>query len=312
MTPRKYALLAVGELLGDFISSEVTTDLSSAKTFNRFQGGSPSNLAANMARLGKQTAIISCVGNDNLGRFLVAEVAKTGVNIEHVRYDDTEPTSIVLVARSTGTPDFIPYRTSDKMLYTTHIPNELLAQSGVFHTTCWPLSKQPSQNTVLDAAKRAKEAGCIISADLNYAERVWPDRAEAHRVIKAYLSNGAIIKLSEDDAERFYGETVSIENVIADFHAWGASLICFTLGAKGSLLSFDGGKTQIEVPGRKVEVRDTTGAGDSYWAGFLTAYLEGKDPETCAIAGANLAALKITTVGPLPDKVDKAILYEKA
>lgn len=310
MTPKKYALLAVGELLGDFISTDVITDLSEASAFNRFQGGSPSNLAANMARLGEKTAIVSCVGNDNLGRYLVGEVAKTGVDVSHVQYDAIEPTSIVLVARSTGTPDFIPYRTSDKMIRSEHISDELLAQSGVFHTTCWPLSKQPSQQTVLDTAKRAKAAGCVISADLNYAERVWPDRAEAHRVVKDYLSNGAIIKLSEDDAERFYGETVSIDRVIADFHAWGASLICFTLGAKGSLLSLDGGTTRIEVPGRKVEVKDTTGAGDSYWAGFLTAYLEGKSPEVCAKAGANLAALKIATLGPLPEVVNRKILYQ--
>jgi sugar/nucleoside kinase (ribokinase family) len=307
---RNYALLAVGELLGDFIGTEISTNLRDTEIFRRFQGGSPSNLAANMARLGEKTAIVSCVGEDNLGTYLVDEVAKTGVDVSHVQRIANEPSSIVLVSRTEGTPDFIPYRTSDRMIRPEHISDELLNQCAIFHTTCWPLSKEPSQSTVLDAAKRAKKAGCIISADLNYAERVWPYRQEAHEVIKAYLSNGALIKLSEDDAERFYGEPVSIDKVLTDFHAWGAELICFTLGSKGSLVSTNGGKTHIETKGRPIEVVDATGAGDSFWAGFLTAYLEGHDPKTCANAGTNLAALKLMTLGPLPKVVDRQVLYQ--
>lgn len=307
---KKYALLAVGELLGDFLGTEITESLLEAKHFARFQGGSPANLASNMARLGLNTAIVSCVGNENLGKYLVTEVAKTGVDTSNVIFSDTEPTSIVIVSRTTSTPDFIPYRTADKMLLPSDLPDELLSQVAIFHTTCWPLSMNPSQNTVLDAAKRAKKLGCLLSADLNYAPRVWPNRAEAHEVIKAYLSNGAIIKMSDDDAERFYGKTIAMEEVLDDFHSWGADLICFTLGKKGSLISIKGNPNRILVPGKEIEVVDSTGAGDSYWAGFLTAYLKGESPETCAKAGANLAALKLQTLGPMAAKIDISILWD--
>lgn len=306
---KKYALLAVGELLGDFLGTEITESLLDAQNFARFQGGSPANLAANMARLGQNTAIVSCVGNENLGKYLVAEVAKTGVDVSNMIFSDIEPTSIVIVSRTKSTPDFIPYRTADKMILPSDLPDELLSQVAIFHTTCWPLSMNPSQNTVLDAAKRAKKLGCILSADLNYAPRVWPNRAEAHEVIKSYLSNGAIIKMSDDDAERFYGETKPMEEILQDFHSWGADLICFTLGSKGSVISLKGDSENILVPGKNINVVDSTGAGDSYWAGFLTAYLESKSPEVCAKAGANLAALKLQTLGPLPASVDNSILW---
>lgn len=307
MNKREYGLVAVGELLGDFIGTETTTSLYDTSKFERFQGGSPANLASNMARLGFKTAIISAVGTDNLGKYLVEKVVEAGVNTNYVIYDQNEPSSIVLVSRTTGTPDFIPYRTADRMINPENIPDELLQKCSVFHTTCWPLSKQPSQSSVLDAAKRAKKAGCILSADLNYAERVWPDRAEAHEVIKEYLSNGALIKLSEDDAERFYGGPVMMEKVFEDFHSWGASLICYTLGGKGSVVSDR--KKLVHTKPEAIEVVDATGAGDSFWSGFLSAYLLGKNAEECAKAGANMAKIKLTTVGPIKHNVDLESLF---
>lgn len=62
---RPYALLAVGELLADFIGHHVSDSLLDAQDFRRYQGGSPANMAANMARLGNKTALAACVGNDN-------------------------------------------------------------------------------------------------------------------------------------------------------------------------------------------------------------------------------------------------------
>ena len=307
MNKREYGLVAVGELLGDFIGTETTESLYSTSKFERFQGGSPANLASNMARLGFKTAIISAVGTDNLGKYLVEKVAQAGVDTSLVIYDKNEPSSIVLVSRTTRTPDFIPYRTADRMIYPENIPDELLQKCSIFHTTCWPLSKQPSQAAVLDAAKRAKKAGCVLSADLNYAERVWPDRKEAHVVLEEYLSNGALIKLSEDDAERFYGEPVSMEKVFKDFHSWGASLICYTLGGKGSVVS-DGNELVFNKP-EAIAVLDATGAGDSFWSGFLAAYLSGKSSKECAQAGANMAKIKLTIVGPITQNVKLESLF---
>lgn len=311
MNDRKYALLAAGELLADFIGTEITENIGQTGTFRRFQGGSPANLAYNMSVLGAQTAVVSCVGNDNLGKFLVSEVSASGLDTSYVVFSDELPSSLVLVSRTTGTPDFIPYRMADTMLYPEHIPDELLSQSAVFHTTCWPLSRQPSQSTVLDAAQRAKKAGCILSADLNYAEKVWPDRTEAHAVIRQYLSYGAIIKLSEDDAERFYGTPTGPEQIFEDFHAWGAELICLTLGSKGSLISTTKDKTPVRTYNKPIQVADATGAGDSYWSGFLTAYLDQQTIETCALAGSNMAAIKLSTIGPIKGTVDKKLLYIK-
>ncbi|MEA5460694.1 sugar kinase [Arcicella sp. LKC2W] len=306
---KKYALLSVGELLVDVIGTEIHHSILDTDVFERFQGGSPANMAANMARLGMNTAIVSCVGNDNLGIFLKNEVAKTGIDISHIATDEIQPTSIVIVSRTKGTPDFIAYRTADRMIQPHHIPDNLLAESAIFHTTCFALSQDPAQSAIVDAAKRANALGCRVSLDANYAPQIWPDRKQAWETISAYCSHNALVKLSEDDAERIYGHKVSEEQVIKDFHAMGADLVCFTKGGDGSTISYEKGTKKIHLGVKPIDVIDATGAGDAFWAGFLTAWTEGKSVEICANAGGNLAALKLVTKGPLPAVVDKAVLY---
>lgn len=300
---QQYQILAVGELLADLIGQDITTNLLDTATFERFQGGSPANMAANMARLGNRAAIVSCVGSDNVGTFLIDEVAKTGIDTSHIARAEFEPTSIVLVSRTKGTPDFIAYRQADRQLLPQHLPDSLLGQSRIFHTTCFALSQEPAQSTIVDAAARASRLGCQVSIDCNYAPSIWPDREQAWAVLRAYCGAGALVKLSEDDAARLYGEPQSPDRILTDFHQMGATLICLTLGAEGSIVSTNGGAVPVQLPGRKIEVIDATGAGDAYWSGFLTAWLKGRNPAQCAEAGADIAALKLTTKGPLPNSI---------
>lgn len=309
-TPRPYALLSVGELLADFIGHHVSSSLLDAQDFRRYQGGSPANMAANMARLGNRVALVACIGDDNIGKYLVRQIKETGVDTAHVTRDPYEPTSLVVVSRTAGTPDFVAYRMADRCLKPTQLPDSLLAQATIFHTTCFALSKQPAQDTIVDAAQRAKAAGCQVSIDANYAPSIWPDREQAWRVLTDYVSGGALVKLSLDDAERLYAGPRDVNDILADFHGMGASLICLTLGSEGSLISYENGGKQARIPGRKVDVVDATGAGDAYWAGFLTAHLDGYAPANCAYAGAALAKMKLTRLGSLPPVVDRNELYQ--
>ena len=309
-TPRPYALLSVGELLADFIGHHVSGSLLDAQDFRRYQGGSPANMAANMARLNNKVALVACVGDDNIGKYLVRQVEETGVDATNVAVDRYEPTSLVVVSRTAGTPDFVAYRMADRCLHPTQLPDALLAQADIFHTTCFALSKQPAQDTIVDAARRAKAAGCQISIDANYAPSIWPDREQAWRVLTDYVAGGALVKLSFDDVERLYAGPRDADAVLTDFHRMGASLICLTLGSEGSLVSYENGAKQARIPGRKIDVVDATGAGDAYWAGFLTAHLDGYAPANCAYAGATLAKMKLTRLGSLPPVIDRNALYQ--
>lgn len=307
---RELDLLAVGELLADFISHEVCENLEYASDFHRYQGGSPANLASNMARLGNNAALIACLGKDNLGRYLKTEIAATGVIPDYVVADSDQPTTIVLLTKTSGTPDFIAYRAADTMIQREHIAEEVIGRSTLYHTTCFALSRQPAQSSILDGARRAADKGCQLSIDTNYAPSIWPDRDHASKVIAEYCSYGTLAKISLDDIARLFDdETVTAEEAIARFHSWGATLVCLTKGSEGSVVSWDNGSNQKHVPSREVAVADATGAGDAYWAGFLTAWLDGYEPPDCAVAGSNLAAIKLQIVGPLPQNIERSKIY---
>ncbi len=307
---REIDLLAVGELLVDLISHEECNDLSEARDFHCYPGGSPANLAANMARTGNRTALIACVGDDGMGAFLRQSLAESGVISDYMVTVADKPTTLILIGKTAGTPDFIAYRMADRMILPEHIPDDLLERSSLYHTTCFALSRHPAQESILDGARRAKRFGCQLSIDVNYSPKIWSNRQAAQLVIANYCSPGALVKLSRDDIARLFDDPeISDENVISVFHEWGAELVCLTRGEQGSLVSWDHGKQRHEQPARPVKVVDATGAGDAFWAGFLTAYLDGNTPPTCALAGANLAAIKLQHAGPLSGKISGKKLY---
>ena len=150
---------------------------------------------------------------------------------------DKASTSIILVSKSTGTPDFIPYRDADFQIMPNQIPEDLLKSAKIYHTTCFALSKKPAQETIVENAKKAKALGLQTSIDINFSERIWPNRDEAKKVLSDYLSTNPFVKLSEDDCYRLFAEAKSEDYIFDYFHGLGASTICLTKGKDGVVLS---------------------------------------------------------------------------
>jgi fructokinase len=304
---RPIDILSAGELLVDLITAEFVQTLDEATLFKRVPGGSPANLAMNMARLGNKTLLAACVGNDDMGTVLRNYVERVGVDVTYVAQVE-EPTTLILVTRSASVSNFQPYRAADYQFSIRQFPFQKFEAISLFHTTCFALSKQPAQQVILQAAEKAKRAGCQLSIDANYAAKIWPDRRDAQRVIAELCRLGTLIKISDVDWLRLYeGETPAPESVIDHFLKMGASEICFTLGDKGCWVG--NGDEKHFLPSRPVEVKDTTGAGDAFWSGYLTARLDGRSMLECSIAGRKMAELKLSHFGPLPDRVDRTLVY---
>lgn len=303
---RSIAILSAGELLVDFITAEFVQTLDEATLFKRIPGGSPANLAMNMARLGNSAMLVACVGNDDMGNILRNYVERTGVDVTNVAQVN-DPTTLILVTRSAAVSNFQAYRNADFQLSIRQFPFQKFEDISIFHSTCFALSKNPAQHVILDAGERAKRAGCQLSLDANYAEKIWPDRLEAQRVVAEWSRLGSLIKISDVDWSRLYeNSSPQPEAVIEHFLKMGAAEVCFTLGDKGCWVGNTEGVHYL--PARKVEVKDTTGAGDAFWSGYLTARLEGASPLECAVAGRKMAELKLAHFGPLPDRVDRNVI----
>ena len=305
---RPIDILSAGELLVDFITAEFVQTLDEASLFKRIPGGSPANLAMNMARLGNKAMLVACVGNDDMGNVLRNYVQKIGVDVTNVTQIE-EPTTLILVTRSATVSNFQPYRNADFQLSIRQFPFQRFEEISIFHTTCFALSRKPAQQVILEAAEKAKRAGCQLSIDANYAEKIWPDRREAQRIVAEWSRLGALVKISDVDWGRLYdNQNPSPETVIDHFLKMGASEICYTLGENGCWVGNSEGNHFL--PARPVEVKDTTGAGDAFWSGYLTARLEGRTMLECAMVGRRMAELKLCHFGPLPDQVDRSVVFE--
>lgn len=297
-------IICAGEVLIDFIGHEVNTSINRTKDYHRFLGGSPTNVAVNAARLGLKSVLVATCGQDGLGEYIVRKLKANAVITSHVRKSDNEPTSIILVSKSTSTPDFIAYREADYHIGQSQIPQELLEKAKIFHTTCFALSRNPARTTILESAKKAKALGLQTSIDINFSERIWPDREEAKMVLKEYLSTDPFVKLSEDDCYRLFAEAKTEDFIFEYFHGLGASTICLTKGKDGVVLSsLDRG--MIHQKAMFIDdIKDTTGAGDAFWTGFLYAQLLKKNLEETITIAQKLAVLKLQNVGRLPEGIN--------
>ncbi|MAX70052.1 MAG: carbohydrate kinase [Flavobacteriaceae bacterium] len=297
-------ILSVGELLIDFIGHEENASINSTNNYQRFLGGSPTNVAVNASRLSLRSMLVAACGKDGLGDFAVEKLKENKVDVSGLKQIDNEPTSVILVSKTTETPDFVSFRQTDFQITEDQLTDNVLSSSSVFHTTCFALSKNPSRQTILNRAKKAKALGLELSIDLNYSEKIWPNREEAHRVIKEYMSNAPLLKLSNDDCERLFAEKKSETYIFDFFHNLGAKTICLTKGDQGVVVS-DLEKGLITQHALKIEkVKDATGAGDAFWTGFLFAQINNYSLENCIKIAQKLAAIKLQSVGQLPKDVD--------
>ncbi|MDH7485280.1 MAG: carbohydrate kinase [Anaerolineae bacterium] len=301
-------VLAIGETLIDFISVEETDSLRHACTFRKVQGGSPANIAVNVAKLGGRAAVISKTGIGAFGQFLKAELQRAGVVTDYLIMDHRVHTSIVFVSRTQGTPDFEAFRSGDYRLEPQEVDEGAIKRAKVIHASTWPLSRQPSRAAVERAFQLAHQHGKIISLDPNYSPQIWPDYREAKDVLRRMLGYATITKPSLDDARRIFGSDRAPEESIALLHEMGPKVVVFTMGARGILLSEEGRITPI--PARPVQVVDATGAGDAFWAGFLVALLDGNSLQRSALFAREIVERKLTTVGPLPDSIDRQAVYD--
>jgi fructokinase len=300
-------LLAIGETLVDFISFEETDSLRDAYTFRKYQGGSPANIAVYVAKLGGRAAVVSKTGIGAMGQFLKSELNRFGVNTRYMVMDHRVHTSVIFVTRTARTPDFEAFRSGDYQLEAHEVSQEAIQQARVVHASTFALSREPCRSAIEKAFELAQQQGKIISLDPNYSAQIWPDYREATEVIRHLLGYATITKPSLDDAHRLLGSGKRPEEYVELFHEMGPRIVVLTMGGEGILLSEEGRLTRI--PARPIQVVDATGAGDSFWAGFLVALLDGHSLRRCALFAREIVERKLTSVGPLPDSIDRQQVY---
>ena len=258
-------ITAVGEILIDLTQTGVNAV--GVPEFAANPGGAPANVAVAAARLGADTAFIGRVGADGFGRFLESVLRENGVDTQGLVSDpDALTTMAVVTLTAEGERSFSFYRdnTADVRLSCEDIR---LPETKLLHFGSVSLTAEPSRSATLYAAQQAKAAGALVSYDPNYRANLWHSEAEAVEQMKRPLPLVDILKVSDEELPLLTGIS-DPEAGSAALAAYGIPLVLVTLGADGAFFRF--GDVTGSVPGFRVKVADTNGAGDTFLAAVVT------------------------------------------
>ncbi len=262
--------MAFGEILIDF------TPGPSPHTYEANPGGAPANLLSALAKWGHQTAFIGKVGADHFGDQLINTLTEADVATDHVLRDPSARTTLAFVhLASDGDRSFTFYRDggADTRIRREELPENLFSGEGLFHFGSLGFTHEPARSTQLTLLEEAKAAGWIVSYDPNYRDQLWTSEEEAIRWMKRGLDFADLVKVSEEELALLVpGEKQEVAaRQLIDAH--DLSLLIVTHGAMGSY--FFSAERAGYVPGYEVQAIDTTGAGDSFFAGVLHTLIEG-------------------------------------
>lgn len=261
-------IVAVGEVLIDLTQKGV--DELGVGQYAANPGGAPANLAVAAARLGASTAFVGKVGRDAFGNYLRAVLEENQVDTEGLLVDEKEHTTLAVVSvDETGERSFSFYRnpSADVNLKPEELPQALLKDTRILHFGSVSLTAEPARSATLYAAKKARENGCLVSYDPNYRASLWSSPEEAIREMKNALPLCDILKISDEELPLLTGTKDPVEGSRL-LSQLGIRLIFITLGANGAFFRLGG---QIgSVPGIRVKVGDTNGAGDTFFGAALS------------------------------------------
>ena len=267
-----YDVTALGEVLIDFTEAGVSEG--GQRLFEQNPGGAPANVLVALQHLGHPTAFIGKVGTDMHGAFLREVLEGEDIDCTGLISDPNFFTTLAFVALApTGERTFSFARKpgADTQLAPADLARDVIAATKVFHVGSLSLTDEPARSATLSAIDLAREAGCTVSYDPNYRANLWPSAEAASKQMRSIVPSVDLMKISDEECELMTGVADPAEAARL-LVAQGVKVVVVTLGGSGALVCCAEGVR--EVPGFPAEVVDTTGAGDSFWGGFLAAFVE--------------------------------------
>lgn len=285
-------ILVIGELNVDLIASGLvdTPALGReilAADFTTTLGSASAIFANGAARLGRGVTFVSRVGDDEFGRFCVDTLAAKNISTEHVKIDRRSKTGVTMVLSTSEDRALVTYLGAIGELSFDDVPLEIMGGHRHLHLTSYYLQAalQPDFPRLLQAAR---DKGLTTSFDPNSD----PDQKRNENVL-AVVEHTDLFFVNEPEAKLLAGTNDVFE--AGRKLNQRARTVVIKLGAKGSV-GFENGEI-VSADGFSVEPVDTTGAGDSFAAGFVHAFLGGRDLKECQTIGNACGALSTSKPG---------------
>lgn len=273
-------LYSIGEVLIDFIPQQKGQALKDVVSFERAPGGAPANVAAAVAKYGGTSAMLTKLGQDAFGDFLIEQLREAGVDTTKIIRTNEANTALAFVSlREDGERDFSFYRKpcADLLMTKEEVSPDWFAAGDILHFCSVDLVESPMKYAHEQAIAQAKEKGAWVSFDPNVRLPLWESEDACRDTIRTFIPQAHVVKISDEELEFITG--ISDEQAaIKSLFTGDVQAVVYTRGADGATLYVNG--QSIQSGGYSVDVQDTTGAGDAFIGGFLFKALEaGITPE---------------------------------
>ncbi|WP_275787606.1 bifunctional 5-dehydro-2-deoxygluconokinase/5-dehydro-2-deoxyphosphogluconate aldolase [Pararhizobium gei] len=292
---KKLDVITIGRAGVDLYGAQVGGRLEDMGSFEKYIGGSPTNIACGSARLGLKTALISRVGDEHMGRFILEQLAREGVSTQGVKIDPERLTALVILGIRDDTQfPLIFYRENcaDMALSEDDIDEAFIASARAVVVTGTHLSNTRTEAAVLKALTLARKHGLRTALDIDYRPNLWGVAGhgdgesrfvESAKVTARLKTSLHLFDLIVGTEEEFYiagGSTDTLDALRAVRAVSGATLVC-KRGPLGAVAfeaaipaSLEDGQTGQGFP---IEVFNVLGAGDGFFSGLLRGWMTGED-----------------------------------
>jgi 5-dehydro-2-deoxygluconokinase len=300
----------------DLYSNDVGAPFVNITSFAAYVGGSPTNISVGARRLGMKSAILTGVGYDPVGDFILHFLNNEGVETRYtVRKQGKRSSAVVLGIEPPSKFPLVYYRDNcaDIELTIDDVLAAPIADSKVFQFAGTNLSKEPSRSATMFGAEVARQAGVEVVFDVDFRPDQWHDPRAFGVVVRSVLPLVDIVIGTEDEINaallkdpsqmKLTHSQVSdtkvsgdVERAIQTMLAHGPQAVVEKVGSKGARVHLASGEI-IDAPGYPVEIYNILGAGDAFGAGFLYGHVHGWGWRKAARLGNACGAIVVTKHG---------------
>lgn len=293
----KYDILCAGLATYDTILSPVSASLfesdgAMVDYVYTGSGGDAVNSAISMAKLGIRVCVAACVGEDSFAEIIQADLRRAGASTEGVVRDKNVFTNspVVLVTDKGERHIIRTAKGGNRFFSRDHITRELLSEAGHLHIASINMIPMLDGEPLAELFETAHEMGLTTSMDASFDKSgLWMKR------IERVLPHCDIFIPSLQEATH-YANSNNLEDITEVFSKYSLKYFGVKLGADGVYVTDFKQKHFIPSLYEGIPV-DTTGAGDAFFAGFLSGYVKSLDLKSCAILGSAQSASVISSVG---------------
>jgi sugar/nucleoside kinase (ribokinase family) len=285
-------IVCIGEVMVE-LNAVNRGPLRSVCLFEKHAAGAEGNVAIGASRLGCTSGIITRVGDDEFGLFLMATLKGENVDTSHVSVDKDFPTGIFFIQRGFPIPDrseayYYRHNSAGSKLSSKDLDTKYIGSAKILHVSgITPALSDSAKEATTAAVKLAKENKVMVSLDTNIRIKLWTE-AVARTTLLPVCNMADILFTSLPDARIILGLDEPAE-IAKALHKSGVKTVVIKLGDKGAFASSKG--ETVTQPMIHASVEDPTGAGDSFAATFLSTQLKGwmlQDSLRAALATAAL------------------------